>query len=239
MNSVENRDGRTSAVYRFLLGDQGAKMQSTSLRKGENSTLMAAPVVLTVSVQGLAADVSALLLGADGRVRNDDDLVFYNHPSQGGVSIARSAVTADLVQVPADVDRVVVVVSADPLQPGAVFTRAPLLTITQTGSPALSFTAPDFTSGETVVVLAELYRRNAGWKVRAVGQGYASGLAGLATDYGVDVEPEPTPASLPAQVRQNSSSARSVVDLSKVERLAPGLLSSARQAGNALVDGAS
>ncbi|MFB8267441.1 VWA domain-containing protein [Streptomyces sp. NPDC055955] len=209
-----------------------------SLRKGENNTLMAAPVVLAVSVQGLAADVSALLLGSDGRVRSDDDLVFYNHPSQDGVSIAGSAVTADLVRVPTDVDRVVVVVSADPLQPGAVFTRAPLLTVNQTGSPAMSFTAPDFTSGETVVVLAELYRRNIGWKIRAVGQGYASGLAGLATDYGVDVEPEPdpTPASLPAQGRRNSGSAGPAVDLSKVERLAPGLLFPARQAGNTLVD---
>jgi stress response protein SCP2 len=213
-------------------------MQSTSLRKGENNTLMAAPVVLAVSVQGLAVDVSALLLGADGRVRSDDDLVFYNHPSQDGVSIAGSAVTADLDRMPADVDRVVVVVSADPLQPGAVFTHAPLLTVTQSGSPAMSFTAPDFLSGETVVVLAELYRRNAGWKIRAVGQGYASGLAGLATNYGVDVEsePVPTPASPPAQGRRNLSSAGSAVELSKVERLAPGLLSPARHAGKALVD---
>ncbi|MFF4465563.1 VWA domain-containing protein [Streptomyces mirabilis] len=213
-------------------------MHATSLRKGENSALMVAPVVLAVSVQGLAADVSALLLGADGRVRSDDDLVFYNHPAQDGVSIDGSAVSADLVRVPADVDRVVVVVSADPLQPGAVFTCAPLLTITQAGSPTLSFTAPDFTSGETVVVLAELYRRNAGWKIRAVGQGYASGLAGLATDYGVDVEPEAAaiPVPLPAQGRQNSGSAGPAVDLSKVERLAPGLLSPARHAGKVLVD---
>jgi stress response protein SCP2 len=209
-------------------------MQTTLLRKGENSALTVAPVVLEVSVQDLAADVSALLLGGDGRVRSDDDLVFYNHPVQDGVSIAGSAVTADLVRVPADVDRVVVVASADPLQPGASFTSAPLLTITQTGSPVRSFTAPDFMSGETVVVLAELYRRDAGWKIRAVGQGYASGLAGLATDYGVDVESESaaTPAPLPAQGRHNSAAA----DLSKVERLAPGLLSPARQAGNALVD---
>lgn len=74
-------------------------MHATSLRKGENSALMVAPVVLAVSVQGLAADVSALLLGADGRVRSDDDLVFYNHPAQDGVSIDGSAVSADLVRV--------------------------------------------------------------------------------------------------------------------------------------------
>ncbi|MER5347846.1 VWA domain-containing protein [Streptomyces mirabilis] len=210
-----------------------------SLRKGENAALVAAPVVLSVAVQGLAADVSALLLGADGKVRSDDDLVFYNHPAQDGVSIADSAVTADLARVPAGVDRVVVVASADPLQPGAVFTHAPQLTATQSGSPALLFTAPDFTSGETVVVLAELYRRGRGWKIRAVGQGYASGLAGLATDYGVDVEPDQPAASsapVPAQARRTSGSARPVVDLSKVERQAPGLLAPARQAGQALVD---
>ncbi|MET3984586.1 TerD family protein [Streptomyces sp. PvR034] len=191
-----------------------------------------------MSVHGLAADVSALLLGADGRVRSDDDLVFYNHPTQDGVSVAGSVVTADLSRVPAGVDRLVVVVSADPLQPGAVFTRAPHLSIAQTGSPARSFTAPDFTSGETVVVLAELYRRGGGWKVRAVGQGYASGLAGLATDYGVDVEPEPdvAPAPLPAPGRSNPVPSVPVVGLSKVERLAPALLSPARQANKALVD---
>ncbi|MZD07835.1 toxic cation resistance protein [Streptomyces sp. SID5785] len=211
-------------------------MRTTSLRKGENNALTAAPVLLTVSVPGPAADVSALLLGANGRVRADEDLVFYNHPSQDGVSVVGAAVTADLVHVPADVERVVVVVSVDPLAVGAVFTRAPSLTIEQAGSPVLSFAAPDFTSGETVVVLAELYRRRGGWRIRAVGQGYASGLAGLATDYGVDVDPEPppTPAVPSARRRQRVSNAEGAV--SKVGRLAPGLLSPARGAGYALTD---
>lgn len=143
-------------------------MQTTSLRKGENTALLAAPVVLSVAVQGPAVDVSALLLGPDGKVRGDNDLVFYNHPTQDGVTISGSAVTADLVRVPAGVDRVVVVASVDPLQPGAVFARAPKLTVSQNSASPLSFTAPDFASGETVVVLAELYRRGEGWKVRAV-----------------------------------------------------------------------
>ncbi|MFD6327783.1 VWA domain-containing protein [Streptomyces sp. NPDC058442] len=211
-------------------------MQTTSLRKGENTALLAAPVVLSVAVQGPAVDVSALLLGPDGKDRGDNDLVFYNHPAQDGVMISGSAVTADPVRVPAGVDRVVVVVSVDPLQPGAVFARAPQLTISQNGASPLSFTAPDFASGETVVVLAELYRRGEGWKVRAVGQGYASGLAGLATDYGVDVDPEPAavpPAPLPAQTRNGPG--RPVADLTKVQRQAPGLLAPARQAGQALV----
>ncbi|MFH9069938.1 VWA domain-containing protein [Streptomyces alboflavus] len=213
-------------------------MRTTSLRKGENTGLTMTPVVLDVSVQGLTADVCALLLGADSKVRSDDDLVFYNHPSQDGVSVAGSAVTVDLVRVPADAERVLVVASTDPLHPGAVFTRAPSVAITQAGAKAKSFTPPDFTSGETVVVLAELYRRDAGWKIRAVGQGYASGLAGLATDYGVDVDPEPaaTPVPLPTQGRRNPGPAGTPASLPKVERLAPGLLSPARQAGKALAD---
>lgn len=126
--------------------------------------------------------------------------------------------------------------SVDPLQPGAVFTSAPRLTITQPRVPAKTFTAPDFVARETVVVLAELYRRGDAWKVRAVGQGYASGLAGLATDYGVDIDDagtEPAAAPVPAQARSVSPGA--VVDLTKVERQAPGLLEPARQAGQALV----
>lgn len=210
-----------------------------SLRKGENASLVRGPVTLSVSVTGSAVDVSALLLGADGKVRDDDDLVFYNHPVQDGVTIAGTSVTADLARVPVAVERVVVAVSADPLQPRAVFTRAPHLSVVQEGSPALSFTAPNFTSGETVVVVAELYRRGNAWKVRAVGQGYATGLAGLATDYGVDVEVDLPTASappVPGQARLTPGAARPTVDLEKVQRQAPALLAPARQAGQVLTD---
>ncbi|WSY48136.1 TerD family protein (plasmid) [Embleya sp. NBC_00888] len=162
-------------------------------------------------------------------------MVFYNHPAQDGVSIDGAAVIAELHRLPTDVHSVVVVVSADPLQSRAVFTRAPQLTITQSGGPTLSFTAPDFGSGETVVVLAELYRRGNAWKIRAVGQGYASGLAGLAADYGVDVDPEPSAASLPAQARA-ATGQTTAVELRKLERQAPGLLAPARQASQALAD---
>src|SRR5690606_15111520 len=51
---------------------------------------------------------------------------------------------------------------------------------------------------ETAFVLGELYRRQGAWKFRAVGQGYASGLAGLATDFGISVD-EPAPAAPPQQ----------------------------------------
>ncbi|MFE6886664.1 VWA domain-containing protein [Streptomyces sp. NPDC057694] len=205
------------------------------LRKGENMGLHRAPVVLSVSAQGPAVDVSALLLGPDGKVRADHDLVFYNHPVQDHVSVSDTTVTADVPRIPMGVDRVVIAASIDPLQPGAVFTRAPQLTITQNGVPAASFTAPDFVARETVVVLAELYRRGGDWKIRAVGQGYDSGLAGLATDYGIHVDPEPAPAP-PATSARTSRRAGPAVDLTKVERQAPGLLEPARQASQVLVD---
>ncbi|MEU5825600.1 VWA domain-containing protein [Streptomyces sp. NPDC047803] len=207
----------------------------TSLFKGENAALSTGPVTFTVTAAGLSADVSALLLGPNGKVRSDEDLVFYNHPRHEGVSITGQTVIAELDRLPAGVTTVVVVASADPLQPGAVFTTAPRLTITQPGAPAKTFTAPDFVAKETVVVLAELYRRGGGWKVRAVGQGYASGLAGLATDYGVDIDdPEAPATTVPAQSRSTSQSS-AAVDLSKVRRQAPGLMEPAQQAGQVLV----
>lgn len=206
-------------------------MQTMSLSTGENRALPAVSTVLSVTVQGPAVDVSALLLGPNGKVRSDADLVFYNHPAQDGVSVDGPAVTADLMRLPADVHRVLVVVSVDPLQPGAVFTRAPQLTISQSGAPALLFTAPDFGAGETVVVLAELYRRGEGWKARAVGEGYASGLAGLATDYGVDIDPEPDAVpSVPVPAQRRTSPARPSVDLAKVERRLASSLQRARPA---------
>jgi stress response protein SCP2 len=115
----------------LMINKRGTGMQTTSLRKGENLSLLTARVVLSVSVQGVSADMSALLLGPDGKVRGDHDLVFYNHPAQDGVSVEGAAITAGLSRLPANVHRVVAVVSADPLQPGAVFTRAPQLTMTQ------------------------------------------------------------------------------------------------------------
>jgi stress response protein SCP2 len=213
-------------------------MQALSLGKGENAALDPQAVALDVTAQGTPLDVSALLLGPNGKVRSDADLVFYHHLSQDGVSLSGHTVTADLRSIPADVDTVVVVASVDPLRPGAVFTAAPVLTVTQHSGTRLTFSPPDFVARETVVVLAELYRRGGGWKVRAVGQGYASGLAGLATDYGVDVEPEPParPARLPGRTTPLASPNDAGSSLAKVAARAPALLAPSRLAHEALAD---
>ncbi|MGG7568724.1 VWA domain-containing protein [Streptomyces sirii] len=210
---------------------------TTSLLKGQNAALMEGQVAFTVAAAKPAVDVSALLLGSNGKVRSDNDLVFYNHPAQDGVTVSGHTVTADLDRIPSDVATVAVVASVDPLHPGAVFTTAPRVSITQAGTADMTFTAPDFGARETVVVLAELYRRGEGWKVRAVGQGYASGLAGLATDYGVDIDDDAATSTPPASALppQAGPANGETINLSKIQRQAPALLEPARQAGQALL----
>jgi stress response protein SCP2 len=147
-------------------------------------------------------DVSAVLLTAARKVRGDGDLVFYNHPAQDGVTVDADSVGIDFARMPGDVQTVAVVASVDAARPGAVFDAAstPRVEIS-CGGRQLAFTPPPLHLGETVVVLAEFYRRGDGWKARAVGQGYATGLAGLAEDFGVVVD-DPGPAAPPQPVQQ-------------------------------------
>ncbi|MFH0241327.1 TerD family protein [Streptomyces sp. HK10] len=155
-------------------------------------------------------DASALLLASSGRVRSDGDLVFYNqarhtsgavrhegkHPAGGAVT---DTLAVDLARVEPAVEKVVVAASAD----GGNFGRVPGLRIrvldAGSGAELARFDSRDATV-ETAFVLGELYRRQGAWKFRAVGQGYDSGLAGLATDFGITVdEPQaPPPPSAPA-----------------------------------------
>ena len=55
------------------------------------------------------------------------------------------------------------------------------------GSEIARYDLSEDASTETAMVFGELYRNGAEWKFRAVGQGYASGLAGIARDFGVNV----------------------------------------------------
>ncbi|MFF7648942.1 TerD family protein [Streptomyces sp. NPDC007983] len=144
------------------------------------------------------ADVSVLLLNADGKVRGDADFYFYNNPAaaDGSVQLLGKAPTADgsedrvsldLTAAPADVERIVVAASR---YGGARFGDLADLRMTladRAGETLLGFTIED-ASVETAFIFGELYRRGEEWKFRAVGQGYESGLAGLATDFGIDID---------------------------------------------------
>ncbi|MGY1503040.1 TerD family protein [Streptomyces sp. QTS52] len=149
------------------------------------------------------ADASALLLVA-GKVRSDSDFVFYNQPVHSSEAVRHEGkrdgggrvtdtLLVDLARVEPAVETVVVAASAD----GGTFGQVPDLYIEVRDAAQGTVVARFDNAGasvETAFVLGEFYRRQGAWKFRAVGQGYSSGLAGLATDYGITVdEPRPAP----------------------------------------------
>ncbi|MEV4233059.1 TerD family protein, partial [Streptomyces bobili] len=153
------------------------------------------------------ADASALLL-IGGKVRSDADFVFYNQPGHSSGAVrhegkqdAGGRVTdtliVDLARVEPAIETVVLAASAD----GGTFGQVPDLAVEVRDAGANTVVARYDATGatvETAFVLGEFYRRQGAWKFRAVGQGYDSGLAGLATDYGITVdEPQQTAPAAP------------------------------------------
>ncbi|QQC88021.1 TerD family protein [Streptomyces alfalfae] len=169
------------------------------------------------------ADASALLLASSGKVRSDADFVFYNQPGHSSGAVRHEGkqrsgtgvtdvLSVDLARVEPAVERVVLAASAD----GGTFGQVPGLYVrvvdAADGAEIARYDSADATV-ETAFVLGELYRRQGAWKFRAVGQGYGSGLEGLAEDYGITVDepqqaapaaqtppapPSPAPAAAPA-----------------------------------------
>ncbi|MFF5568730.1 TerD family protein [Streptomyces sp. NPDC012623] len=175
----------------------------TAMTPGSNIPLPTAHVAVDVAAP-VRLDVSGLLLTGDGKVRSDDDFIFYNQPAGPGVSYrsggggAPDAIVIDTAALPAGIEKIVVTASPD--EAGQSFQGVePTATIRDaaTGAALATFTPPRLGT-ETALVIVEVYLRNGAWKARAVGQGYANGLAGIATDFGVSVEePAPAPAAVP------------------------------------------
>jgi len=146
---------------------------------------------LTAYLDHADAEVSALLLGPSYRARTDDDLVERDRPSRDGVEWLPgppAGVTLDLTAVPESVERVLCVATR---RPGAVGPTPGLRLVATSGEVLAEFRPPEPAPG--AVVLAEVYRREGGWKVRAVGQGYAGGLAQAAAVHGLSVAAPGTP----------------------------------------------
>ncbi|MFJ6946836.1 TerD family protein [Streptomyces wuyuanensis] len=175
----------------------------TAMTPGSNIPLATARVAVDVAAP-VRLDVSGLLLTADGKVRSDDDFIFYNQPSGPGVTYrsgggsAPDAIVVDTAAVPAGIEKIVVTASPDAagqsfqgIEPTATIRNA------DDGTALATFTPPRLGT-ETALVVVEIYLRNGAWKARAVGQGYANGLAGIATDFGVSVDEEPAAAPAPA-----------------------------------------
>ncbi|MFF0108938.1 VWA domain-containing protein [Streptomyces hirsutus] len=183
-------------------------MTARSMSKGSNLPVDARVVRAELAWAAGAGvpdiDGSALLLTESGRVRDDGDFVFYNQPrhTSGAVThlgkrsaagAATDTVEVDLPRLEPAVERVVLCASSD----GGTFGQVPGLVLrlldAGTGAEIARF---DMVAGtETAFIGGELYRRQGKWKFRAVGQGYAAGLAGLATDFGITVDDAPPAAA--------------------------------------------
>ncbi|MEY9947843.1 TerD family protein [Kitasatospora sp. GAS1066B] len=172
------------------------------------------------AAEGCELDASALLCDHAGR-SSDQNFVFFNNvrspdgsvrhrgPAAAG-SADREQIEVDLAAVPGEVRKIAFAVAVyDAAQRGQTFGQvhsAHIRLLDPAGEAELArYDLPRAAAGESAMVFGELYRHGGGWKFRAVGQGYASGLAGIAADFGVRVlqpaaEPS-TPPPSPAPVR--------------------------------------
>jgi len=183
-------------------------------------------------------DLSALVLSASGAVAGDADMVFFNQPDAPGVRLRGAQLTVRPEALRRGAERVVVVASPEDLDK-AVRTLPPVLLTDARERPFARFRPPPMPT-QTVALLVEVYRRAGTWRVRAVGQGYADGLAGLARDFGVEVaedapagsggpastDPAPGPRGGRGSGRSNGSAAGvlgEVVDRTNAERVRRGL----------------
>ncbi|WP_433468293.1 TerD family protein [Spirillospora sp. CA-128828] len=188
-----------------------------SLAKGGNVSLSKAAPNLTAVTVALGWDVrattgadfdldaSALMLANTGKVMSDQHFVFFNNLKSPDGSVEHTgdnltgegegddeSIHVNLTAVPAPCDRIVFPVSiydADNRQQSFGQVRnAYIRIVNRTDNNELArFDLTEDASTETAMVFGELYRHNGEWKFRAVGQGYASGLAGIAMDFGVNV----------------------------------------------------
>ena len=185
-----------------------SKGANAALPLGADGTAGHVQVVVRWAGSTAGVDVSALLLGRDDRVRSDDDLVFYNAPSAEGGAVrllgkrvdddgaGEDRIALDLDSIPENITAVAVAASIDG-EPGVGFGSLRDLSLAIVGADGLDIARFEVSdaSSETAFVLGHVYRRNDEWKCRAVGQGWDSGLAGLAADFGITIDDAPEPSA--------------------------------------------
>ncbi|WPF81986.1 TerD family protein [Sanguibacter sp. 4.1] len=188
-----------------------------SLSKGGNVSLTKEAPGLTAVTVGLGwdarsttgtdfdLDASAIMAGASGKVLSDGHFVFFNNLKSVDGSVEHTGdnltgegdgddeqITVNLAAVPPEVDKIVFPVSiydaAARSQSFGQVRNAFIRVINQAGGTEIArYDLSEDASTETAMVFGELYRNGAEWKFRAVGQGYAEGLVGIARDFGVGV----------------------------------------------------
>ncbi|QNK82018.1 TerD family protein [Nakamurella sp. PAMC28650] len=188
-----------------------------SLTKGGNVSLSKEAPGLTAVVVGLGwdartttgtdfdLDASAIMVKADGKVLSDNHFIFFNNKTSPDGSVEHTgdnltgegdgddeSIKVNLATVPAEIDKIVFPVSvydAEVRQQGFGQVRNAFIRIVNqaNGTEITRYDLSEDASSETAMVFGEIYRNGADWKFRAVGQGYASGLTGIAKDFGVTV----------------------------------------------------
>ncbi|WP_337110499.1 TerD family protein [Prescottella equi] len=188
-----------------------------SLTKGGNVSLTKEAPGLTAVAVGLGwdlrtttgqdfdLDASAIALGADKKVVSDQHFVFFNNLTSPDGAIEHTGdnttgegdgddeiIKVDLAAVPANLDSIVFPVSIydadNRSQSFGQVRNAYIRVVNQADNSELArYDLSEDASTETAMVFGELYRNGSDWKFRAVGQGYASGLSGIARDFGVNV----------------------------------------------------
>ncbi|MGW5663907.1 TerD family protein [Streptomyces sp. NPDC003758] len=201
-----------------------------ALTKGGNVSLSKqAPGLTAVTVglgwqagTGYEPDAGALLCDRSGKVPSDEHFVFSGNPSSpdgtvrhfgsgGSAGGDHQQIHVDLLGVPGEVTKIVFLVWLyDVPARGRAFEdlgSAHIRVVDEDGGAELARydLATAGLSAETALVFGELYRHGAEWKFRAVGQGYASGLAGIATDYGVNVTKESGSPAPPVTVPESAA----------------------------------
>jgi len=182
------------------------------LQRGANAAVGTGDVVVRIGYSasgGVEADASAYLLGENGKVRGDQDMVFYNQATGAGGAVrfdpqpgAGGNFEVALGRVPPELARIVFCVTVD--QAGgtgrtlAGLSGARIEVMDGSGSTLARY-EPDLQgASEAAMTFGELYRRGGEWKFRAVGQGFNGGLGPLARSFGIDVADEaPAPPSPP------------------------------------------
>lgn len=171
----------------------------TTLTMGMNAPLSNSNVGVTIEIVGASADMTALQLYADGKVRGDGDMCFFNQPSigNGAVSLSssgtRSIFDVDTSKIGSDVEKVVFTAAVD----GSTF--AVVSHVKVSTSDGHELTVDTEGRSEAALIIAEIYKRNGAWKIRNIGQGFNGGLAALAEYFGVEIAaPESAPAPMPA-----------------------------------------
>ncbi len=206
------------------------------LAKGQNGPITVNNVVVSVQLSA-PADLSALLVTGNGKVRTDADFVFFNQPTGPGVSLAPGTagqpgqLSIALTEIPADIEQIRAVITLDDASSSFGRGTPPTARIADAQGNALYEYVVDGLSSESIVIAVEVYRRSGTWKVRAVGQGYSGGFAALVTDHGVSVDdapaaqpatPTPPPApTTPTPPPAPTPSGPSEVSLTKARPVSP------------------